>query len=461
MALTKARNSIIKNAPFNVVDYGADQAGVSDSTVAIQAAIDAAIIAKGSVFLPTGRYKISSSLIITEEISFCGEGSRQSIIVLYTSSTTTPAIIVDVRDNSSFVGARIGSFGIEANGGSARGVGLRVQTANTNSAVSNCVFEEMYITHVTIGISMTGVIYMSTFRNITISGNVDSYGWYVTTLKEVIYNSYEDLEVTAVNDNAWAYYFGPAASSQFRNLTADGCCYFAGAYTRVQGLTVEGIYANVTPSTAAITINQISHLSDVALITIPNSKCSQGINITSANTEVSGVRFPDSGAGNQPNTPVIWGAGQSGVLSNVRLDRAAVNKLEVAMSESTMSGFLIFDCSASLTDRNLTYYEGVWTPSFTTWTTAPNISAARYIRVGNLVTVFLNFNGGSCVDYSSIAGLPFTASASVGGTATMASNNVAKFFNAPVGSGTTAITNIPAQSLAGVFCQLTATYFAT
>lgn len=460
MALTKARNSIIKNAPFNAVDYGADPTGVADSTTAIQAAIDAAIAAKGSVFLPTGTYKTTSTLSVTDEINFYGEGSNQSIISLNTSSSSTPALLVDMGDNTSLIGCRIGGFGLNCGAGSARGIGLRIQTTATNSAVSNCVFEEMYIRNVNVGVSMTGVIYMSTFRNITVTGNVDSYGWYATTAQEIIYNSYEDLEVTNVNDGAWAYYFSPAVASQFRNLTADGCALFAGAYTRVQGFTIEGIYATTTPSSSAVTINQIAALSDVALISIPTSKCSQGINITSANTEVSNVRFPDSGAGNQPDTPVIWGAGQQGVLSGVRMDRAAVNKLEDAMTDATLSGFLIFNCSASLTDRNLTYYEGTWTPAFATWAAAPSVSSARYIRVGNLVTVFLNFNGGSCVDYSTITGLPFTSSSNVGGTATMASSDVAKSFNATIGTSATSISNIPAQTLTGVFCQLTATYYA-
>jgi hypothetical protein len=459
MSLTKVSYSMIDGAAFNVTDYGAVGDGVADDTSAIQDAIDAAMALKGTVFLPSGDYKITSTLSITDEICFRGEGSFQSRLVLHTASSSTVALLVDVGNNASFIGARIGGFGIRCNGGAARGIGLRVQTTATNSAVSNCVFEEMYITHVNVGVSMTGVIYMSTFRNITISGNVDSYGWYVSTVQEVIYNSYEDLEVTNVNDNAWAYYFAPAVASQFRNLTADGCCYFAGAYTGIRGLTIEGIHATTTPSSAAVTLNQIASLSDVSLINIPNSKCSQGINITSANTEVSCVRFPDSGAGNQPDTPVIWGANQSGVLSSVKMDRAPVNKLETVMGDSTLKGFLIFDCPG-ITDRNLTYYEGTWTPAFATWSTAPSVSSAKYIRVGNLVTVFLNYNGGVCVDFSTITGLPFTSSSAVGGTATSVGGDVTKRFTAPIATSSTTISAIPAQTLTSVFSQLTATYFA-
>lgn len=459
MSLTKVSYSLIQNAAENIIDHGADPSGVIDSTAFIQQAINVAETKKTSVFLPAGTYKITSSLIIREEIDFYGEGSQQSFIVLHTNVASTFALHIDLLDNSSFIGAKIGNIGIRCNGGSARGIGIFIETTATNSAVSNCVFENMFISHVTVGFSMTGVIYMSTFRNITISGGVDEYGWFVATPQEIIYNSYEDLEVTNVNDGAYAYYFDPAPASQFRNLTADGCCYFAGAYTGIKGLTVEGMFATTPPANAVIELNLTASLTDVAIINIPNSKCIFGIRANAQCTEIANVRFPDAGAGNQPNTPVFWNLGNTGTLSNVRMDRASVNKLEDVMSDDTLNGFVMFNCD-DITDRSLSYYEGTWTPAFATWSTAPTVSSAKYIRVGRLITVFLNFNGGVCVDGSTITGLPFTSNSTVGGTATMASNDVTKRFTATIAISATEISNIPAQTLTGVFSQLTATYFA-
>ena len=40
MSLTKTSYSMIRGAPANVVDFGADPTGVADSTAAIQAALD-------------------------------------------------------------------------------------------------------------------------------------------------------------------------------------------------------------------------------------------------------------------------------------------------------------------------------------------------------------------------------------------------------------------------------------
>jgi hypothetical protein len=75
MSLTKATFSMIQGAMFNVLDYGADPTGVADSAAAIQTAITAAQTAGGSVYLPTGAYKVNTTISITEPIGFFGEAN--------------------------------------------------------------------------------------------------------------------------------------------------------------------------------------------------------------------------------------------------------------------------------------------------------------------------------------------------------------------------------------------------
>lgn len=61
MALTKTTYSMIQGAVFNVLDYGADKSGGTNSRVACQAAIDAAVAAGGgAVYFPAGTYLINS-----------------------------------------------------------------------------------------------------------------------------------------------------------------------------------------------------------------------------------------------------------------------------------------------------------------------------------------------------------------------------------------------------------------
>jgi hypothetical protein len=66
----------------SVKDFGAVGDGVADDTAAIQATIDALVLAGGgAVFIPTGQYKITDSIKVTSNtISIYGEGADASVI---------------------------------------------------------------------------------------------------------------------------------------------------------------------------------------------------------------------------------------------------------------------------------------------------------------------------------------------------------------------------------------------
>jgi hypothetical protein len=67
---------MIDGAVANVLDFGAVGDGVANDTAAIQAALDAV---DGCVFIPEGRYKITSALTVPARVSIAGTG-RMSII---------------------------------------------------------------------------------------------------------------------------------------------------------------------------------------------------------------------------------------------------------------------------------------------------------------------------------------------------------------------------------------------
>jgi hypothetical protein len=99
MALTRIKGSIFQkhenNLPVNVIDFGADPTGVSDSSAAIQAAIDYAgnvlntgltTTQQGSgVYLPGGKYRINSMLRLDpgvhDGVSIFGDGPQSSFLV--------------------------------------------------------------------------------------------------------------------------------------------------------------------------------------------------------------------------------------------------------------------------------------------------------------------------------------------------------------------------------------------
>jgi hypothetical protein len=71
MALTKVRYAMVSGIAENVVDYGADPTGATESTTAIQAAIDTG----NSVYFPAGTYKVSGLTIEDKQnVSYFSDG---------------------------------------------------------------------------------------------------------------------------------------------------------------------------------------------------------------------------------------------------------------------------------------------------------------------------------------------------------------------------------------------------
>lgn len=80
MSLTKVSYSMITGAPYNILDYGADQTGSADSTTAIQSAINAAnAVGGGVVFIPAGTYAVTT-IDLKLNVSIYGVGYASKLI---------------------------------------------------------------------------------------------------------------------------------------------------------------------------------------------------------------------------------------------------------------------------------------------------------------------------------------------------------------------------------------------
>ena len=93
MSLTKATYSMIDGAPVNVLDYGAVGDGVTDDTVAIQAAITSVAATGGEVYFPGSRqYLVTNKITVSSlyPISLLGEMKGQ----FYNPTSNAPCILV-------------------------------------------------------------------------------------------------------------------------------------------------------------------------------------------------------------------------------------------------------------------------------------------------------------------------------------------------------------------------------
>lgn len=88
MSLTKATYSMISGAPLNILDFGADPTGVTDSAAAIQSAIDAASTSSKSVYIPDGTFLLDAITYIQPSASYAQRGQNIFGLLFVKSNVT-------------------------------------------------------------------------------------------------------------------------------------------------------------------------------------------------------------------------------------------------------------------------------------------------------------------------------------------------------------------------------------
>ena len=208
MTLTRVHNRMIEENIFNIVDYGGDPTGVSDSTAAINSAF-AAVETKGSgtVYFPAGEYLVTATIGSSQssnltDIKVCGDtGAKincnpsvyanyglflywpnlRSIIVedLIIDGNDKTASGISIRNQSvsascdTAIVQRCKVLNIKAidNAGvtvSPTGIYIDSIFEGINAVVRDCIIED--VTRSKTGLATSGII-ITKFRNTVISNN--------------------------------------------------------------------------------------------------------------------------------------------------------------------------------------------------------------------------------------------------------------------------------------------------
>lgn len=203
MSLTKATYSMIRGAPVNVLDFGADPTGATDSTAAIQAALDSVPNAANSycpsktsggagevdVIFPEGDYVVSSCLIANQR------GWQRLIgigrVNVYSSSTTY------IIDMSSTI--RCGIQNIDFSSTTA-GVGLYMSRCTSNPFT---IFNEFR----NVSFEMTA--------GITANGGIGAIAFYMDRIEQnLFYNCVFNGDCCLYNTPVALVPFPPASGTQ-------------------------------------------------------------------------------------------------------------------------------------------------------------------------------------------------------------------------------------------------------
>jgi hypothetical protein len=132
MALTKATYSMINGAPVNVLDYGADNTGITDSA----AAFNAAFAASTTVYVPRGTYLVNSSINVPSAGTLFGENKTNTVI---RAGTLAQNVISLPQSNYN---VRIRRLGIDCNSLASQGI---VSLSTTFGEAAHLLIEDVEI----------------------------------------------------------------------------------------------------------------------------------------------------------------------------------------------------------------------------------------------------------------------------------------------------------------------------
>jgi hypothetical protein len=132
MSLTKATYSMIDGAPVNVLDYGADSTGATNSA----AAFAAAFAASTTVYVPAGTYLVNSQIQIPSSGTLFGENKTNTIIK---AGAFAQNVIALPQSNYN---VRIRRLSIDCNSLASQGI---VSSSTTNGEAAHLLIEDVAV----------------------------------------------------------------------------------------------------------------------------------------------------------------------------------------------------------------------------------------------------------------------------------------------------------------------------
>lgn len=243
--LSTAQKTYIDNrTTISVKDFGAKGDGIVDDTSAIQAAITATELTKGTCFIPSGTYKITDTLIISKSIYIRGE-SLESTLINIISETRVPAIKISFSTYHNS-GGGISNIHIECNQNCD---GILIDLKDPYGS-NGAVYENIQITNPLIGFKgisdANNILFISVFRNIIIDEWFGEYGFY---FDGGCYNLFENIHASMWGEQPTpqpiAFKFKQTGGT-FVNLATDGIGDFRLIGGSITGYSCEADLATCT-----------------------------------------------------------------------------------------------------------------------------------------------------------------------------------------------------------------------
>lgn len=227
MALTKVHNRIISGAVISVIDYGAVGDGTTDDTAAIQAALNAS----NTVYLPAGSYKITDQLTLPNHALMFGDDRHNSRLVVQSDFNLSANGVLSLNAVHE-AGPNLHDFGIYMYQDGTETVRANlIQYPPAIDLATNraprAMINRMHIQGAKVGIDASG----------------NNGGIHITNLELMAYDTgilfNGSLDFCYLSDiEMWP--FGYASTALYTNIWSDGDTKFLDA-TNVDGLTCNNL----------------------------------------------------------------------------------------------------------------------------------------------------------------------------------------------------------------------------
>ena len=253
MALTKATYSMILGAPVNVLDYGADNTGATDSATVINAAItDVSAAGGGTIYFPAGQYRTNTSIVLRDRVTLQGDG-----VPSRTDTQVSPTRILHYGNNAGLLvqaPTLSGEFclrNIEFDGtnSGAFASGL-VMDAHTNSGVivGTKVYDCTFCNFPNYQVLQNGTVFDNTFENCTFHNYDRTAGdcYHIGVNGDPTQQSFINCFFINVTAGSWAFRAERPTNPRFiggtigpSNVAANGISALGGLF--VYGTHLEGL----------------------------------------------------------------------------------------------------------------------------------------------------------------------------------------------------------------------------
>lgn len=335
-------SSFISTLFFNPRDYGAKGDGVADDTLAVQAAITAALVAGGTVFIPSGTYLVTGlTMAFSNYTSVNLMGSYAGSTVLkYSGSGSNPMLTID------------GTGGATANH-----LGLnRIQDINFNG-VSNTV----------VGIYVKSVQQMC-FQNVFVNFCTDGFK-FEGFQEGSLYNC--QINNNQVGIHAIRYAAGGIASNHIRLYSCEfqtnttyavqavdvtqwvfyGCSFHVNGTTGNAGT---GAVIFTTPSSDAHTFSYAEFSSCWFEFSGGNAEIKAVTTYARASMKIESCVFNSSAGANAPTYSIYVDGGNLMVMNTVFNEPAG---LAYTVQTQNMAQALFINCQATSATLDANTYE--------------------------------------------------------------------------------------------------------